>query len=249
MSDAAGRARVDKRPRVLCVDDEPAVLDSLRRQLYAEFAVVGAESGPEALALLGKDPSFAVLVTDMRMPGMDGATVLARAKAMRPGTVRVLLTGHADVEDAIAAVNDGNVFRYLVKPCPRAVLVDALTDAVEEHRTIKAERELVEHTLRGSVSALFEVLSLANPTAFARAARIRAIVLEMVEAMRPEQAWRIEIAAMLSQIGTVVLAPETVSKLNAGLPLSPEERSQVDLLAAPLRACWRRSRVSTMSAP
>jgi response regulator RpfG family c-di-GMP phosphodiesterase len=212
------------------VDDEPAVLDSLRRQLYAEFAVVGAESGPEALALLGKDPSFAVLVTDMRMPGMDGATVLARAKAMRPGTVRVLLTGHADVEDAIAAVNDGNVFRYLVKPCPRAVLVDALTDAVEEHRTIKAERELVEHTLRGSVSALFEVLSLANPTAFARAARIRAIVLEMVEAMRPEQAWRIEIAAMLSQIGTVVLAPETVSKLNAGLPLSPEERSQVDLL-------------------
>jgi len=80
------------------------------------------------------------------------------------------------------------------------------------------------------VAALFEVLSLANPTAFARAARIRAIVLEMIEATRPEQAWRIEIAAMLSQIGTVVLAPETVSKLNVGLPLTPQEQSQVDLL-------------------
>jgi CheY-like chemotaxis protein len=230
MSDVAGRTTVDKRPRVLCVDDEPAVLDSPRRQLYTEFAVVGAESGPEALALLQKDASFAVLVTDMRMPGMDGATVLARAKEVRPGTVRVLLTGHADIDDAIAAVNDGNVFRFLVKPCPRPVLVDALADAVEQHRTMKAERELVEHTLRGSVAALFEVLSLANPTAFARAARIRAIVLEMLEATRPEQAWRIEIAAMLSQIGTVVLAPETVSKLNVGLPLSPAERSQVDLL-------------------
>jgi CheY-like chemotaxis protein len=230
MSDVAGRTTVDKRPRVLCVDDEAAVLDSLRRQLYAEFAVVGVESGPEALALLQKDPSFAVLVTDMRMPVMDGATVLARAKAVRPGTVRVLLTGHADMDDAIAAVNDGNVFRFLVKPCPRPVLVDALTAAVEQHGMIEAERELVEHTLRGSVAALFEVLSLANPTAFARAARIRAIVLEMIEATRPEQAWRIEIAAMLSQIGTVVLAPETVSKLNVGLPLTPQEQSQVDLL-------------------
>jgi CheY-like chemotaxis protein len=67
MSGVAGRTTVDKRPRVLCVDDEPAVLDSPRRQLYTEFAVVGGESGPEALALLQKDASFAVLVTDMRL--------------------------------------------------------------------------------------------------------------------------------------------------------------------------------------
>jgi CheY-like chemotaxis protein len=215
---------------VLCVDDEPAVLDSLRRQLYAEFAVVGAESGPEALVRLAEGPSFAVLMTDMRMPGMDGAAVLARALDMRPDTVRILLTGQADVDDAIAAVNDGNVFRFLIKPCPRPVLVKALEDAVEQHRAVTAERELVEHTLRGSVAALFEVLSLANPMAFARAARIRGIVLQLIEAARPPDAWRIEIAAMLSQIGTVVLAPETVVKLDAGLPLSAEERAQVDLL-------------------
>ena len=230
MSDAAVRATVDKRPRVLCVDDEPAILDSLRRQLYAEFAVVGAESGAEALAFLRQDPSFAVLMSDMRMPGMDGAAVLAQALRIRPDTVRVLLTGQADIEDALAAVNDGNVFRFLLKPCPRPVLVKALTDAVAQHRTIRAERELVEGTLRGSVAALFEVLSLANPAAFARAARIRAIVAQMVEATRPPDAWRIEIAAMLSQIGTVVLAPETVSKLDAGSPLTAEEEAQVDQL-------------------
>ncbi len=230
MSDAAVRAPADKRPRVLCVDDEPAVLDSLRRQLYAEFAVVGAGSGAEALAVLGRDPSFAVLMSDMRMPGMDGATVLAQALKTCPGTVRILLTGQAGMEDALAAVNDGNVFRFLIKPCPRPVLVKALTDAVEQHRAIMTERELVEGTLRGSVAALFEVLSLASPTAFARAARIRAIVAQMVEATRPPEAWRIEIAAMLCQIGTVVLAPETVAKLDAGSPLTPEEEALVDVL-------------------
>ncbi len=230
MTDRLGRATVDKRPRVLCVDDEPAVLDSLRRQLYAEFAVVGAESGPEALALLSEGPAFAVITSDMRMPGMDGAAVLAEALKASPDTVRILLTGHADVEDALAAVNDGNVFRFLVKPCPRPVLVKALAEAVEQHRTIKAERELIEHTLKGSVAALFEVLSLANPMAFARAARIRGVVLQLIEATGPPDAWRIEIAAMLSQIGTVVLAPETVSKLNAGSPLTPDEQAQVDML-------------------
>jgi CheY-like chemotaxis protein len=230
MTDVLGKAKVDRRPRVLCVDDEPAVLDSLRRQLYAEFAVVGAESGPEALALLRGDASFAVLVSDMRMPGMDGAAVLAQALSVRPDTVRILLTGQADMEDAIAAVNYGHVFRFLIKPCPRPVLVKALTDAVDQHRTIRAERALVEGTLRGSVAALFEVLSLANPMAFARAARVQGIVLQMIEATRPPDAWRIEIAGMLSQIGTIVLAPETVSKLNVGSPLSPEEQLQVNVL-------------------
>ena len=93
---------------------------------------------------------------------------------------------------------------------------------------ITAERVLLERTFRGSVAALFDVLNLANPLAFARAARIRQIVLEMVEAVHPKDAWRIEIAAMLSQIGSVVLAPEAVSKLNVGSPLSAEEQLQVN---------------------
>src|ERR1035441_2693555 len=143
MTDVLGKAKVDRRPRVLCVDDEPAVLDSLRRQLYAEFAVVGAESGPEALALLRGDASFAVLVSDMRMPGMDGAAVLAQALSVRPDTVRILLTGQADMDDAIAAVNYGHVFRFLIKPCPRPVLVKALTDAVDQHRTIRDRKSVV----------------------------------------------------------------------------------------------------------
>ena len=198
--------------------------------MYAQFVVVGAGTGAEALSLFSEGPSFAVLMSDMRMPVMDGAAVLAQARSARPDTVRILLTGQADLEDAVAAVNNGNIFRFLLKPCPRPVLVQALSDAVEQHRMITAERELLERTLRGSVAALFDVLSLANPLAFARAVRIQQIVLQLIEAIGATDAWRIEVAAMLSQVDTIVLAPETVSKLNVGSPLSPEEQLQVDAL-------------------
>jgi CheY-like chemotaxis protein len=205
-------------------------LEGLRRQLYGEFAVVGISEGEEALTLLTEDSSFAVLMCDMRMPGLDGAAVLSAARSIRPDTVRILLTGHSDIEDAVAAVNDGNIFRFLIKPCPRPTLVRALSDAVAQHRMVTAEKELLEQTLSGCVAALLETLSLANPTAFARAARIQKIVKELIEATAPENAWCVEIAAMVSQIGTVVLAPETVDKMNTGLPLSADEQLQVRAL-------------------
>lgn len=218
------------RPCILCVDDEPRILEGLKRQFYSEFNVVGAESGLEALDLLGRDHQFAVLVSDMRMPGMDGTKVLAKARLAQPDTVRVLLTGQADLADAINAVNDGNIFRFLIKPCPPEVLRSALWDAVNQHRTITAERELLDETLRGAVSALLDALSLANPLAFARAVRIQGTVRELIDATNTSDSWYIEVAAAVSQIGSIVLAPDTLYKLNTGLRLSPEEELQVRTL-------------------
>lgn len=215
-------------PAVLCVDDEPAVLDGLRRQLHQDVAVTGVTSGEEALELMDeREPAFAAVVCDMRMPGLDGVAVLAGARQRRPDTVRLLLTGHADLDSAVAAVNDGNIFRFLVKPCASAVLRRALSDAIGLHRSLTAERELLEQTLRGAVAALADALALANPTAFARATRIQALVRSLIAALDPPDAWRIEVAAMLSQIGTVVLAPGTVAKLHDGRPLNEDERAQV----------------------
>ena len=98
-------------PRVLCVDDEPHVLEGLRDSLRRSFDVSVADSGGAGLALLEKDPDgYAVVVSDMRMPGMSGAAFLSQAKRVAPNAVRVLLTGHADVEAAISAVNDGQLF-------------------------------------------------------------------------------------------------------------------------------------------
>jgi response regulator RpfG family c-di-GMP phosphodiesterase len=222
----------DPRPKVLSVDDEPAVLDGLRRQLHQHFRVVGYTAGPEALEALSEDDSFKVIISDMRMPTMDGATLRTRARAIRPDTVRILLSGQSDLEDAAAAINEGHIFRFLIKPCPRPLLERALADAVEYNRLLTAERVLLEQTLTGSVAALLDTLALANPTAFARANRIRRVVAEIVGVCGLADGWRVEIAAALSQIGSVVLSYSTLEKLHSGLPLTSDEQAEIATLPA-----------------
>jgi CheY-like chemotaxis protein len=102
---------------ILCVDDEPKVLEGLVLNLRRHYRVSTANNGQGGLAIVdGNDPP-AVVVSDMRMPEMDGAAFLSQVKERSPDTVRLLLTGQADLESAIAAVNHGQVFRFLTKPC------------------------------------------------------------------------------------------------------------------------------------
>ena len=107
-------------PRILCVDDEPNLLAALERNLFGQFDVVTANGGEAGLAAIAEGPPFAAIVSDMRMPGMDGAAFLAAARARAPDSVRLLLTGQADATSAIAAINQGAIFRFLCKPCPTA---------------------------------------------------------------------------------------------------------------------------------
>src|SRR5690606_18712073 len=99
-------------PRILCVDDEPNVLAGLERTLFDDYDVTTANSGVEALEILAEEEPFAIIISDMRMPNMDGATFLAEARKLEPDTVRMLLTGYSDVEAAISAINDGQIFRF-----------------------------------------------------------------------------------------------------------------------------------------
>lgn len=217
---------------VLCVDDEPAVLDGLRRSLRGLVDLHTATGGDEALATLEAAGPFAVVVSDMRMPGMDGVTLLARVRERSPDTIRMLLTGNADVGAAAAAVNHGQIFRFLCKPCPPDQLRAAVKAAVDQHRLVTAERELLDRTLRGSVQALVETLALANPTAFTRAARLRRLVRSLVSVLGVEDWWHLEIAATLSQIGAVTLPPAVVEKLHTGEDLSPDEAEMAERLPA-----------------
>jgi response regulator RpfG family c-di-GMP phosphodiesterase len=106
----------DSGATVLCVDDEPNILSALRRTLRADrHRVLIAQSGPEALDLLEREP-VDIVISDMRMPGMDGAALLERVHQRWPSNIRVLLTGHADTSAAVAAINRGRIFRYLTKP-------------------------------------------------------------------------------------------------------------------------------------
>ncbi len=127
-------------PRVLCVDDEPNVLAAMERTLFGEFDVVVAPSGQAGLDAIRWGDRFAVIMSDMRMPNMDGATFLAKARELSPDSVRLLLTGQADVTSSIAAINKGAIFRYLCKPCPKEELIATLNDAVRQYRLVCAEK-------------------------------------------------------------------------------------------------------------
>lgn len=128
--------------RVLFVDDEAAVLEAFHRMLHGSFDLQTATSGGEGLQRLEHEGPFAVVVSDMKMPGMNGAEFLARVRQKSPSTVRMLLTGHADLHTAIDAVNRGQILHFLTKPCPKAVLVAALNSGLDQYRTVVEEREL-----------------------------------------------------------------------------------------------------------
>ncbi|WMW64131.1 HD domain-containing phosphohydrolase [Nitratidesulfovibrio liaohensis] len=210
--------------RILFVDDEPNILDTFLRNLRRAFDVATAE-GPEQglLALEGKGP-FAVVVSDLRMPGMDGITFLEHVRQRMPDAVRIILSGHGDFATAVASVNRGAVFRFLTKPCPPEELVGVLRDALRQHRLVVAERELLRGTLRGSVQVLTDVLALVNPEAFGRSERIRDLVVKMGARLDAKPLWQLELAAMLCQLGCVALPPETLRKRLSGEALNAEEQ-------------------------
>jgi DNA-binding NtrC family response regulator len=105
-------------PSVLCVDDEPRVVEGLALHLRRNYQVLTANGAQSALEILKDKGAPAVIVSDMRMPGIDGATLLKRVKDLYPDMTRILLTGEPGRDAAIAAVNEGQIFRFLTKPCP-----------------------------------------------------------------------------------------------------------------------------------
>jgi response regulator RpfG family c-di-GMP phosphodiesterase len=212
---------------ILLVDDEIAILDGLRRQLRKRFDVHTANSGAEALELL-TSVQVAVVVSDMRMPQMDGATFLAHVRARYPEVVRILLTGQTDTQAAIKAVNEGQIYRFLTKPCPSDVLLDDIGSAVELNRLVTAEKELLGTTLRRTVEALTSTLSLAQPAAFGRAVRITRTVTELAEALRIQEPWALEVTAMLAHLGAVTLPANVLAKLDSGRPLTDEQADMVN---------------------
>jgi CheY-like chemotaxis protein len=211
--------------RVLCVDDEPNVLAAIERNLFGEFEVVVAKSGEAGLDAVRWGEKFAVIVSDMRMPGMDGATFLAKAREISPDSVRILLTGQADVQSSIAAINKGAIFRYLCKPCPKDELIATLNDAVRQYRLIRAEKELLATTLTASVKTLTEVLAMVAPWAFQRSAFAQSCVIHALPKLEWPDEWIYTIAASLSQIGCVGIPADIVQADAAQRKLSEEEKT------------------------
>ena len=214
-------------PRVLFVDDEPMILEAMRRQHHHRYDVTTACGPEEALRIVDENDAFAVVVSDHRMPVMCGVDLLKQIGDASPDTVRIMLTGHADLQIAMDAVNGGHVFRFLMKPCDPEILRTAIDDAAEIFRLRTAERDLLDQTVRGSVEVLVEVLALARPRAFGRARKIHHLVRHMAERLELPEIWQHETAALLSQIGCVAVPDDILDRMISGSAVDPRQRAML----------------------
>ncbi len=210
--------------KILFVDDEPNVLDAYQRSLRKRFSIDTAVSGDLALTCLSQKGPYAVIVADMQMPGMNGVEFLTLARQRAPDAVRLMLTGNADQKTAVEAVNKGHVYQFLNKPCPPEMLILALDNSIRQHQLITAERELLEKTLNGSINMLTGILASAEPLSFGRGERLRDYMRAFSKSLRMTQAWELELAAILSQIGFVTVPPRVIEKMRRDAELTQAEK-------------------------
>lgn len=212
--------------KVLFVDDDVNLLESFRRQLHKKVNLITAEGPKAGIETAARQGPFAVVISDYSMPVMNGVDMLRVIRHGNPDTVRILLTGHADVEIAIQAVNEGNIFRLLTKPCPPETIEKVLLDAFRHYDLVTAERELLEKTLKGSVSVLCDLISLVKPDVFGRVSRILPHLRGVSKRMADPRPWETETAAMLSVVGFITLPDSLIRKVEKGQPLTDTELQQ-----------------------
>ena len=134
--------------KVLYVDDEEINLINFREALCDKFEIFTALSGEEALAVLAQKKEIALVVSDQRMPGMKGVNLLTRVRELTPYAERIIITGYTDPQDIIAAINEGHVYRYILKPWTEEDLQVTITQAVERYHLKQRNRELLEELER-----------------------------------------------------------------------------------------------------
>ena len=137
-------------PTILCVDDEANILSSLRRLFRpAGYRVLVAESGAAGLEMLeAEQGAVDLVISDMRMPAMDGAHFLAEVRQRWPGILRILLTGYADIESTIAAINEGQIYRYISKPWNDGEVLLTVREALERQALLHEKARLEALTAR-----------------------------------------------------------------------------------------------------
>jgi CheY-like chemotaxis protein len=213
--------------KILLVDDEQSLLDGFQRQLRKKFNLETAISGHEALKKIDNNGPYAIVISDMRMPVMDGVTLLMEVRQRAPESVRMMLTGNADLQTAVDAINRGAIFRFLTKPCSHENFVGAIEAGLEQYGLIMAEKELLEKTLKGIINMLMDILSLSYPVAFSQSMRLRKYAIQIAMKLDLFWIWQYEIAAMLSSVGFIYIPTETIERYMAGSSLSDDEKIMI----------------------
>lgn len=209
--------------KILFVDDDANLLAGLQRSLRKLYDFDIALGGEEGLSKIRDHGPYAVVVADMTMPGMDGVVFLEKVRALSPHSIRLMLTGNADQQTAVDALNRGEVIRFLTKPCPPEVLHPALDFALKQFEFAKLERELIEGTLAGCVKVLTEVLGLVAPDRLGRGQRLRDSIRALSARTGHGPLWELELGAQLSSIGYAALPPVLTRRAGLREPLTAEE--------------------------
>ncbi|MES9863641.1 MAG: HD domain-containing phosphohydrolase [Candidatus Thiodiazotropha sp. LLP2] len=215
---------MDKPPeKILMVDDDRNLLDSFRRQFRKRLNLETATSGADGVQAVRDGGPFALVVSDMQMPNMNGVEFLSKVSELSPNTVRIMLTGNANLDVAIGAVNDGHIFRFLNKPVETDTLYETIINGIKQYRLVTNEKVLLNKTLKGAVDLLADVLSMVNPEAFSQSSRIKHHVRSIVRSLSLEDGWHYDLAGMLCQLGFVSLPDDLIRRAMEGEDLSKAE--------------------------
>jgi len=133
------------RTKILLVDDDEMLLAGLKRQLRNKFQVETAISGEDAVKMVEDNGPYAVVVSDYMMPGMNGIELLTQVKQTDPDTIRMMLTGSADMATAVKAVNEGSIYKFHPKPCPAETLSDAIQSGIEEYQKVATDQSQLKN--------------------------------------------------------------------------------------------------------
>lgn len=210
---------MDTNAKVLIVDDDQSLREALARRLRDKFQILLAESGEEGLRTIDRQGPVAVVVSDLKMPGMDGVAFLDRVGRISPDTVRMILTGNADLEAAIRAVNEGHVFRFITKPSSPEDLERALRDGIKQYQFIQTEREYyflkkTQESMTGLVSALVRLVDIRDPYTAGHQIRVAQLAATLARelGLAETKVEEIRLAAMIHDIGKIYVPAEFLAK-------------------------------------
>ena len=234
--------------KLLIVDDDKRLLASFERVLGKKFEIHTALNAATGLKTLVEHGPMSLVISDYRMPGMNGVEFLSEVVKCSPDTVRILLTGYADTQTAVTAVNEGNIFRLLTKPCPSKILAKALADGLRIYELQNAEKQLLEQTLKANVHLLCDVISTLKPEVYGRISRLLPYVRGIGREICDPAPWETETAAMLSMLGFITLPMAIINRVLKNQTLADAQQKRYrehPLLAAKLlRRIPRMSRVA-----
>lgn len=216
------------KPKILIVDDEELFLMSMQELLQNHFNVSIAESATDALQIMKDTGEFAVIITDIHMPEMDGIQLLEKATALFPRTVRIILTSDFTQQATQDAVNNANIFAYLKKPCPIASFAKTVRNAIKQYNSVKQQNLHTLKVLIQIVQIYNEQLSPNNPEIFSYCADISKITHQLLKLMKLSKIINSEIHLILEFLPLVFLdlSKELCENILSGVNLSDAQNKE-----------------------